>query len=229
MAFKDLREWIAALDRAGELQHIRAEVDPILEIAEITDRVSKGAARKYSRPGGPALLFENVKGANGVPVLINQFGSERRMQMALEVERLDEIAERIRQLLNMKSPEGFLEKLKMLPMLADMGKFFPKTVGTGACKEVIRKKDFSLLDFPVLQCWPGYAGRFITLPCVITRDPRTGKRNMGMYRMQVYDATSAGMHWQRQKVAAEHYRDMLRMAASGDRVAQPGSPTRAVV
>ena len=214
MAFKDLREWIAALDRAGELQRIRAEVDPILEIAEITDRVSKGAARKYGRPGGPALLFENVKGANGVPVLINQFGSERRMQMALEVERFDEIAERIRQLLNMKSPEGFLEKLKMLPMLADMGKFFPKTVGTGACKEVIKKNNFSLLDFPVLQCWPKDAGRFITLPCVITRDPRSGKRNVGMYRMQVYDATSAGMHWQRQKVAAEHYRDMLRMAAA---------------
>lgn len=214
-AYNDLREWIAALERAGELKRISTEVDPILEIAEITDRVSKGAARKYGRPGGPALLFENVKGANGTPVLINQFGSERRMQMALGVEQLDEIAERIRQLLNMKSPEGFLEKLKMLPMLADMGKFFPKTVQTGPCKEVIRKKDFSLLDFPVLQCWPGDAGRFITLPCVITRDPKSGKRNVGMYRMQVYDATSAGMHWQRQKVAAEHYREMLRMGAAG--------------
>src|SRR5258708_18410862 len=127
MAYSDLREWIAALDKAGELQRIRAEVDPVLEIAEITDRVSKGAAKKYGHPGGPALLFENVKGANGVPVLINQFGSERRMQMALGVDQLDEIAERIRQLLNMKSPEGFLEKLKMLPMLADIGKFFPKT------------------------------------------------------------------------------------------------------
>ena len=214
MAYTDLRDWIAALDRAGELKRVRAQVDPVLEIAEITDRVSKGAAKKYERPGGPALLFENVKGANGVPVLINQFGSERRMQMALGVNNLDEIAERIRQLLNLKSPEGFLEKLKMLPMLAEMGKFFPKTVQTGPCKEVIKKKDFSLLDLPVLQCWPQDAGRFITLPCVITRDPRTGKRNVGMYRMQIYDATSAGMHWQRQKVAAEHYRDMLRLAAS---------------
>jgi 4-hydroxy-3-polyprenylbenzoate decarboxylase len=212
LAYNDLREWITALDRAGELKRIRTEVDPVLEITEITDRVSKGAAKKYGRPGGPALLFENVKGANGAPVLINQFGSERRMQMALDVEKLDEIAERIRQLLNMKSPEGFLEKLKMLPMLADMGKFFPRTVETGPCKEVIKKKDFSLLDFPVLQCWPQDAGRFITLPCVITRDPKTGKRNVGMYRMQIYDATSAGMHWQRQKVAAEHYRDMLRLA-----------------
>jgi 4-hydroxy-3-polyprenylbenzoate decarboxylase len=234
LPYDDLRQWIAALDRAGELKKIRAEVDPILEITEIADRVSKGAAKKYGRPGGPALLFENVKGANGIPVLINQFGSERRMQMALGVDRLDEIAERIRQLLNMKSPEGFLEKLKMLPMLADMGKFFPRTVQTGPCKEVIKKKDFSLLDFPVLQCWPKDAGRFITLPCVITRDPRTGKRNVGMYRMQIYDETSAGMHWQRQKVAAEHYRDMLRhAAAAGGSEARgpqaPGSPERAGV
>ncbi len=212
MAFNDLREWISALDRAGELKRIRAEVDPVLEITEIADRVSKGAARKYGKPGGPALLFENVRGGNGIPVLINQFGSESRMQLALGVDSLDEIAERIRQLLNMKSPEGFLEKLKMLPMLADMGKFFPKVVPTGPCKEVIKKDNFSLLDFPVLQCWPKDGGRFITLPCVITRDPRTGKRNVGMYRVQIYDATTAGMHWQRQKVAAEHYREGLRTA-----------------
>jgi 4-hydroxy-3-polyprenylbenzoate decarboxylase len=148
------------------------------------------------------------------------------------VDSLDEIAERIRQLLNMKSPEGFLEKLKMLPMLADMGKFFPRTVATGPCKEVIKKENFSLLDFPILQCWPQDGGRFITLPCVITRDPKTGKRNTGMYRIQVYDATTAGMHWQRQKVAAEHYRDMLRQGQSQlnkDRGPQaPGSPERAV-
>src|SRR5229473_1923572 len=118
-AYSELREWIAALEAAGELKRITAEVDPILEIAEITDRVSKGAARKYGRPGGPALLFENVKGPNGVPVLINQFGSERRMQMALGVDGLDEIAERIREVLNMKSPEGMLKNLKMLPNLVD--------------------------------------------------------------------------------------------------------------
>ncbi|HET9181198.1 MAG TPA: UbiD family decarboxylase [Candidatus Angelobacter sp.] len=228
MAFDDLRQWIAALDRARELKHVRAEVDPVLEITEITDRVSKGAAKKYGRAGGPALLFENVKGANGIPVLINQFGSERRMQMALGVERLDEIAERIRQLLNMKSPEGFLEKLKMLPMLADMGKFFPKVVQTGPCKEVIKKENFSLLDFPVLQCWPKDAGRFITLPCVITHDPRTGKRNVGMYRIQVYDATTAGMHWQRQKVAAEHYREMLRGAEAPSPAAENAKRRAAV-
>src|SRR5262249_12178910 len=211
--YEDLREWIAALEAAGELKRISAEVDPVLEITEITDRVSRGADRKYGRPGGQALLFEKVKGAAGIPVLINQFGSEHRMQMALGVEQLDEVAERIRYLLNMKSPEGFLEKIKMLPTLAEMGKFFPKVVKTGPCKEVIKKKDFSLLDFPVLQCWPQDAGRFITLPCVITRDPKTGKRNVGMYRLQIYDATSAGMHWQRQKVAAEHYREKLRIGA----------------
>jgi 4-hydroxy-3-polyprenylbenzoate decarboxylase len=227
LAYNDLRDWIAALDRAGELKRIRTEVDPILEITEIADRVSKGAAKKYGRPGGPALLFENVKGANGVPVLINQFGSERRMQMALEVDQLDEISERIRQLMNMKSPEGFMEKLKMLPLLADMGKFFPKTVATGPCKEVIKKENFSLLDFPILQCWPQDGGRFVTLPCVITRDPKTGKRNMGMYRVQIYDATTAGMHWQRQKVAADHYRDLLRGASSENKKARGTQPPSA--
>jgi 4-hydroxy-3-polyprenylbenzoate decarboxylase len=210
LAYKDLREWIAALERSGELKRIRAEVDPVLEVAEIADRVSKS---KTPEPGGPALLFENLKGHSGSKLLINQFGSEERMKMALGVDSLDEIAGRIRELLNMKSPEGFLEKLKMLPMLADMGKFFPKMVPSGPCKEVIKKDKFSLLDFPILKCWPQDGGRFITLPCVITRDPRTGKRNVGMYRMQVYDERTTGMHWQRQKVAAEHYRERLRMGA----------------
>ena len=217
MAYNDLREWIAALEHAGELKRVRAEVDPVLEITEITDRVSKatpGNSRSGTAPGGPALLFENVKGHPGSQVLINQFGSARRMNLALGVESLDEIADRLRVFLDVKSPQGFLDKIKMLPMLADMGKFFPRKVNSGPCKEVIKKDNFSLLDFPVLQCWPQDGGRFITLPCVITRDPRTGKRNVGMYRMQVYDAHSTGMHWQRQKVAAEHYREALRAAAA---------------
>src|SRR5438477_1172086 len=214
MAYRDLRDWIAALDRAGELRRVRAEVDPILEITEITDRVSK-SGRGTAKAGGPALLFENVKGHAGVPLLINQFGSARRMQMALEVDSLDEIAARIHAFMDVKSPQGLLDKIKMLPMLADLGKFFPKQVATGPCKEVIKKENASLLDFPVLQCWPKDAGRFITLPCVITRDPKTGKRNMGMYRMQIFDAKTAGMHWQRQKVGAEHYREAMRAAAAG--------------
>ena len=211
MAYKDLRDWMLALDRAGELKRIRVEADPILEVTEIADRVSKS---KGAKPGGPALLFENLTGHAGSKLLINQFGSERRMQMALRVDSLDDIAARIRELLNLKSPEGFLEKLKMLPMLAEMGKFFPKLIPTGPCKDVIKRDNFSLLDFPILKCWPQDGGRFITLPCVITRDPRTGKRNVGMYRMQVYDERTTGMHWQRQKVAAEHYRERLRMGAA---------------
>ena len=221
MSYTDLRDWISALDRAGELKRVRAEVDPILEITEITDRVSK------SNSGGPALLFENVKGYSGWQVLINQFGSARRMRLALGVESLDEIAARIHQFLDVKSPEGLLEKIKMLPMLAEMGKFFPKTVGSGPCKEVIRRDNFDLLHMPVLQCWPKDAGRFITLPCVITRDPRSGKRNVGMYRMQVYDARTAGMHWQRQKIGAEHYREAMRASAAKADVGRP--PSAAVV
>jgi 4-hydroxy-3-polyprenylbenzoate decarboxylase len=227
LAYYDLREWIAALDRVGELKRIKTEVDPILEITEITDRVSKSGAGKADAnnqrrglPGGPALLFQNVKGYPGAQVLINQFGSARRMNLALGVDSLDEVAERIRGFLDVKSPQGFLDKVKMLPMLAEMGKFFPKTVATGPCKEVIKRDNFSLLDFPVLQCWPKDAGRFITFPCVVTRDPKTGKRNVGMYRMQVYDANTAGMHWQRQKVGAEHYREALRAAAAA------GDPAR---
>ena len=186
----------------------------MLEIAEINDRVSK-SGRGTPKAGGPALLFENVKGYPGASVLMNQFGSERRMKLALGVDSLDDVAGRIRALLDVKSPEGFLEKLKMLPMLAEMGKFFPKTISAkdAACKEVIRREHFSVLDFPVLQCWPLDGGRFITLPCVVTRDPKTGKRNMGMYRMQVYDGQTTGMHWQRQKNAAEHLRERLRAAA----------------
>jgi len=220
LAYDDLRQWITALKRAGELKEIHTEVDPILEIAEITDRVSKGKYHKYAdksvrttQAGGPALLFQNIKGHPGAQVLINQFGSQRRMNLALEVDSLDEVSDRIRHFMDVKSPQGFLDKVKMLPMLAEMGKFFPKTVATGPCKEVIKHDNFSLLDFPILQCWPQDAGRFITLPCVITRDPKTGKRNVGMYRMQIFDEHTTGMHWQRQKIGAEHYREALRRAA----------------
>jgi 4-hydroxy-3-polyprenylbenzoate decarboxylase len=211
LPFDDLRQWIAALDRAGELKRIKTEADPILEIAEIADRVSKS---KAGEPGGPALLFQNIKGYPGSQLLINQFGSESRMKLALGVTSFDEFADRIRVFMDLKSPQGFLDKLKMLPLLTEAGKFFPKTVPTGPCKEVIKRDNFSLLDFPILQCWPQDAGRFITLPCVITRDPKSGKRNVGMYRLQVHDARTTGAHWQRQKVAAEHYRQALRNAAS---------------
>ena len=214
MAYDDLRGWIKALDKAGELKHIHEPVDPILEIAEITDRVSKAK----SAPGGPALLFENVKGYPGGRVLMNQFGSERRMKLALNVDSLDDVAGRIESLLAIKLPEGLVDKLKMLPMLAEVGRFFPRSVAAkdAPCKQVILRENFSVLDFPVLQCWPLDGGRFITLPCVMTRDPKSGKRNVGMYRMQVYDGQTTGMHWQRQKVAAEHLRERLRATAVAD-------------
>jgi 4-hydroxy-3-polyprenylbenzoate decarboxylase len=220
LPYDDLRDWIKRLDREGELKRIREEVAPILEIAEITDRASKLGKQKSRKstgyaPGGPALLFENVKGYPGVSVLMNQFGSERRMRLALEVDSLDEVAGRIQALLEQKSPDSLLDKLKMLPKLAELGKFFPKNVPAkqAACKEVILRENFNVLDFPVLQCWPMDGGRYITLPLVITRDPKHRKRNMGMYRMQVYDSKTTGMHWQRQKVAAEHVRDRLRREA----------------
>ena len=212
MPFDDLRQWIAALERAGELKRVQTEADPILEIAEITDRVSKSRDAKGTR-GGPALLFQKLKGHPGSQLLINQFGSEARMKLAVGVNSFDEIADRIRMFMDVKSPQGFLDKLKLLPLLTEAGKFFPRTVSTGPCKEVIQRENFSLLDFPVLQCWPKDAGRFITLPCVTTRDPKSGKRNLGMYRMQIYDERTTGMHWQRQKVAAEHARDRMRAAA----------------
>src|SRR5689334_507755 len=153
MPYDDIREWIAALDRAGELKRVRAEVDPVLEITEIADRVMKKVVLPRSpSAGGPALLFENVKGHPRSKVLINQFGAERRMNLALGVDRLDEIADRLRMFMDVKSPQGLLDKIKMLPMLADLGRFFPKTVNTGLCKEVVKRENFSLLDLPVLQC-----------------------------------------------------------------------------
>jgi len=214
LAYDDLRDWIKTLEKHGELRRIREAVSPELEITEITDRVSKS--------GGPALLFESVLGHPGHKVLINQFGSERRMALALGVERLDEIAERISGLMNMKAPEGVIDKLKMLPQLGALTSAFPKTVAAkdAPCKEVVRRENFDLNYFPILKCWPHDGGRFITLPCVITRDPKTGKRNIGMYRMQVYDGQTTGMHWQRQKVAAEHYRNALRAAVSGEEINQ---------
>ncbi|MGA2539585.1 MAG: UbiD family decarboxylase [Terracidiphilus sp.] len=234
MAYDDLRDWIKALENAGELKRIKAEVSPELEITEITDRVSKigsrnpaaktSAASASYAPGGPALLFENVKGHPGHSVLINQFGSERRMAMALNVNKVDDIAEKITALMNIKAPgASFLDKLKMLPQLGALTAAFPKTVTAreARCKEVILKSkdnegqaNFDLNQFPILKCWPHDGGRFITLPCVHTRDPRTGKRNIGMYRMQVFDGQTTGMHWQRQKVAAEHYRNAVRAVAA---------------
>ena len=215
MAYSDLREFIRQLEIAGELKRITVEVDPILEMAEIADRTSK-LGKGTAKAGGPALLFEKVKGYPGARVLMNQFGSEARMKLALNVDSLDGIAERVRTLLHPPTPTSMMDKLKMLPMLAEIGSFFPKVIAAkdAACKQVVHTGgDIDLLKLPVLQTWPQDGGRFITLPCVVTRDPKSGKRNVGMYRMQVYDGQTTGMHWQRQKVAAEHMRERMRAAA----------------
>ncbi len=202
MAFHDLGEFIAALEKHGELKRIPFEVDPVLEITEFADRSVKS--------GGPAFLFEKPKGST-VPVLINAFASMRRMEIALGVGSVEAIAARIVELLETRMPEGLIGKLKMLPKLADLGSFFPRNVSSGPCKEVIRRDGFSLHDLPILQCWPEDAGRFITLPMVFSRNPDTGKRNCGCYRLQVFDERTTGMHWQTHKHGAEHYRRMQAM------------------
>ena len=204
MAYADLRDFIRALEKQGELKRIPFEVDPRLEITEFADRSVK--------TGGPALLFEKPKGSS-VPLLINAFASEKRMRLALEVDSIGEVAARISQFLEMRMPEGIVGKLKMLPMLAEVGAFFPKTVSGGPCKEVIRRDGFSLDYFPILHCWPQDGGRFITLPMVFSRNPDTGKRNCGCYRLQVFDDRTTGMHWQTHKQGAEHYR---RLRAAGN-------------
>ena len=200
MAYQDLREFIRALERSGELKRIPFEVDPVLEMTEFADRAVKS--------GGPALLFDKAKGSS-LPVLMNAFASQRRMEIALEVESFDDVAERISEFLEMRMPQGLVGKLKMLPKLAEMSAFFPKIVAAGPCKERIRTDNFSLAEFPVLHCWPEDAGRFITLPLVFSKNPDTGKRNCGMYRMQVYDDRTTGMHWQTHKQGAEHYRRLV--------------------
>jgi 4-hydroxy-3-polyprenylbenzoate decarboxylase len=198
VAYRDLRDFLHKLEKKEELKRVSAEVDPILEITEISDRVVKA--------GGPALLFERPKGSR-VPAVTNLLGTERRMNLALEVDSLDEVANRVRSFIDVQSPQGLLEKVKMLPKLAELGSFFPKSVRSGECQEVVRTDNFSLDEFPILQCWPRDGGRYITWPMVITKNPETGKRNVGCYRMQVFDERTTGMHWQTQKHGAEHFRN----------------------
>jgi len=208
MALDNLRAFIGAIDAAGDLRRVSRAVSTRLEITEISDRVMK------SPGGGPALLFERptsdgARGSN-IPVAVNLFGSASRMALALGVQRLDEVGERISELLNIKVPEGLLAKLAMLPRLAELAKFPPRSVsGRPACQEiVIRGEEVDLGRFPVPVCWPGDGGPYITLPGVITRDPVTGTRNVGMYRIQVTGPRTVAMHWQRHKVGAAHWRAM---------------------
>jgi 4-hydroxy-3-polyprenylbenzoate decarboxylase len=196
--FNDLNEFIAVLDKERELARVTDEVSPDLEIAALTDRVSK------SPGGGPALLFERPTGYD-IPVAINLFGSLKRMCRALDVEKLDDLAHEIEELTTPKMPGGMIDALKMLPMVNRLRDLMPKTVREAPCQEVVRR-DGTLDELPILKCWPEDGGRYITLPLVFTRDPETNVRNIGTYRMQVYDGRTTGMHWQRHKGGAQHYR-----------------------
>ncbi len=184
----DLREWIALLEREGELVRVAAEVDPHLEITEIVDRTVKA--------GGPALLFECPKGSQH-SLLINQFGSERRMCLAFGEPSLEAVARKLEDVLEMQPPQGLVEKVRGLRKLKSIADSLPKTVRSGPAQEVVLTGDDVDLDLlPIQTCWPEDAAPFVTLPAVITRDPRTGTRNVGMYRMQVIDRRSTFMHWQ---------------------------------
>lgn len=213
MAYKDLREFIRALEKKNLIHHISVEVNPLLEISEITDRMCK------SPQGGKALFFERVKGSQ-YPVVTNIFGSYERICLALETERLTDIAKRIEELLHQTPPQTLMEKLALLPKLFEMSKFLPKRVKKAACHEVIEKDNPDLSKFPIIKCWPGDGqissrqsvvenqqneGRFITLPMVFTKDPETGRQNCGMYRIHIYDKVTTGMHWHIHKDGARHY------------------------
>lgn len=197
MPFDHLRHFIDTLRAQRELVEVKEAVDPYLEVCEITDRVVKR--------GGPALLFTNVKGA-AMPVVTNLVGSWRRIGLALNAASLDDIANRLEELIKVEPPTSFMDKLKVLPRLGAVASYLPKTVSRGRCQEVVMNPP-DLKKLPVLTTWPLDGGPFITLPLVFTKDPTTGVRNCGIYRMQVYDSLTAGMHWHKHKVGAHHYRD----------------------
>lgn len=201
MVFRDLRDFAAFLEGKGDLRRVRTPVECELEITEIADRVVKS--------NGPALLFENVVGYD-VPVVANLFGAERRICWALGVEKLDDLSAKMSKVLGLMQgpiPASTMGKLKVLGHLAKMAGSAPKTVSKAPCQEVVLTgDDVSLSSFPILKCWPQDAGKFITLPLVITRDPESGQRNVGMYRMQVYDSQTTGMHWHLHKNGRDHLR-----------------------
>src|SRR5690349_15022503 len=185
---RDLRDWIALLERESELVRVSAEVDPDLEITEIVDRTVKA--------GGPALLFERPRGSQH-PLLINQFGTERRMCLAFGAQSLDEVARRLQEVIEMQPPQGLVEKVKGLAKLKSIADSMPTSVRNGPSQEVVLSGDDVNLDLlPIQRCWPADPAPFITLPAVITKDPRNGARNVGMYRMQKIDRRSTFMHWQ---------------------------------
>jgi len=214
MTLDSVGDFIAELERAGELVRIRHAVKAKLELCEISDRVMKQAG------GGKALLFENVILDDGrrstYPVAINLFGSMRRMAMALGVADLDEIGARITALMDLKVPEGIIAKLSLIPRLMEVAKFPPRIRSGAHCQEIVLEGDrIDLRDIPIITCWPEDGGPYVTLPMVISRDPKRGIRNVGMYRVQYDSPNTLKMHWQRHKVGAAHWREM---AARGERM-----------
>jgi 4-hydroxy-3-polyprenylbenzoate decarboxylase len=201
--YSDLNDFISDLDKRQLLSRIRQTVSPDLEISAFTDRVCKLPG------GGPALLFERPTGFD-IPVATNLFGSTERMCLVLGVSSLDDVAREIDELLTPKMPSGLLDAFKMLPMLDRLRDLMPKTVKDAPCQEIV-KRDGSLDELPVLKTWPEDGGRYITFPLVMTKDPETGVRNMGTYRMQVFDGRTTAMHWQRHKGGAQHHRVAERM------------------
>ncbi|MDZ4793912.1 MAG: menaquinone biosynthesis decarboxylase [Bacteroidota bacterium] len=205
MAWKNQQQFIDALEKAGELVRIKTYVKPYLEIAEITDRVSK------SGNGGKALLFENT--GYDFPVLMNAYGSEKRMCMALGVENLDDVAKEIENLFHLLSSpkEGILDKLKLLPKLGQFASWMPKVKsGRGDCQQVVMAEP-DITKLPVITCWPKDGGPFVTLPIIHTKDPNNNSRNVGMYRMQVFGPTLTGMHWHKHKVSAKHFNEYKKL------------------
>ncbi len=199
--FRNMAEFIAFLEEKGELHRITVPVDPELEITAITDRVVKA--------GGPALLFEQVRGS-AIPLVTNMMGTAQRMAWALGVDSLEEQAARIARFVSTDIPSGWAGKFGRLVELAKSGRYFPHEVKSAPCQEVVMVKDFDLNAFPVMKCWPEDGGRFITLPLVITKSPETGKQNIGMYRLQVFDGKTTGMHWHRHHDGAGFYREASR-------------------
>ena len=221
MHFKDIRQFIEFLDERGDLKRVTAVVDSDLEITEITDRTIKS--------GGPALLFENVAGSDA-PVAINLMGTHQRTAWALGVENIDDLTSRVRKLLGLAQgpPSGLMGKVRALGDLVSVARTQPKIVRRAPCQDVVvTGEDVDLNILPALKCWPDDAGRYITLPLVVSRDPESGRRNVGIYRMQIFDRNTTGMHWQTHKGGAHHYRvgESQRLQKLEVAVALGGDPT----
>ena len=214
MPFADLRSFVEELDRRGQLKRIACEVDPILEVTEIVDRVSKTPAAGDPIPlptdpvhgnrGGHGLLFENVKDSD-VPLGINLFGSYERMRIALGCESFEQLADRVAALIKPEIPTTLVEKMKKLPELVKLAGFSPKVVKRGICQEVVHTDDADLFRLPVIQCWPDDGGRFITFAGIYTKDRNSGERNVGMYRVQLFEPKMTAMHWHMHHCLCKHF------------------------